>query len=246
MATNYNPSIVRDDLLLCLDAGNSKSYSGSGTDWFDLSGNNFHMKLKNSPSFTTFNGASCFDLDGSNDYGKCDGTVSGSVEATVASLGIGGTTPKTVVCVACVDNGVGSTSGGLFDVGNTGVHGRHYNLRLINNYTSWRAQFWGTPDYDFSYDGRSKWTMYNIVYGTDKIGRTFRDDSVLLGNDSGAYNLVTAGNRSFEMGRYNGGGYFGGKIALYLVYKRGLSVPEMRQNYYALRKRFSLKHEPVQ
>ena len=30
MATEYNPKIVTDNLVLCLDAGNTKSYPGKG------------------------------------------------------------------------------------------------------------------------------------------------------------------------------------------------------------------------
>jgi hypothetical protein len=37
MTVNYNTSIVIDGLVLCLDAGNIKSYPGSGTAWNDLS-----------------------------------------------------------------------------------------------------------------------------------------------------------------------------------------------------------------
>jgi hypothetical protein len=40
MGINYSPRIVTDGLVLCLDAGNSKSYPGSGGTWYDLSGNN--------------------------------------------------------------------------------------------------------------------------------------------------------------------------------------------------------------
>ena len=38
MGIGYNASIVTDDLILCLDAGNVKSYPGSGTTWTDLTG----------------------------------------------------------------------------------------------------------------------------------------------------------------------------------------------------------------
>ena len=40
MGIGYNTSVVRDGLVLYLDAANSKSYPGSGTTWFDLTGNN--------------------------------------------------------------------------------------------------------------------------------------------------------------------------------------------------------------
>jgi len=45
MATFYTPSIVSDSLLLCLDAGSTKSYPGSGTTWTDISRNNRNFFL---------------------------------------------------------------------------------------------------------------------------------------------------------------------------------------------------------
>ena len=69
MGTNYSPRIVTDGLVLCLDAGDIKSYSGSGATWNDRSGNESDATLYNSPTFTTNNGGS-LNFDGSNDYGK--------------------------------------------------------------------------------------------------------------------------------------------------------------------------------
>lgn len=232
------PLIVTSGLLVYLDAANSSSYSGSGSAWYDLSGNNYHMSLKNSPTFVTSGDNKYFDLDGTDDYGACDGTVSGSTAATVSNLGVGGTNEKTVVCVALVDDNVGSNNGGLFDLGDAGSTGRHYCLRLNASYTSFRGQFWGTPDYDFTYDGRTTWTMYSVVYGSDKIGKTYGNDGTLLGQDGSAFNLTTAGSKPFTMGVY-GSAYFGGKIAAYLVYNRGLSVSEIQQNWNAFDSRFA-------
>ena len=231
---------VTDGLLIRLDAGNSDSYSGSGSAWYDLSGNNYHMSLKNSPSFFSSGSNKYFDLNGSNNHGICDGTVAGSVSATVSNLGVGGSNEKTVVCVAMVDNNIGSNDGGLFDLGDYGSIGRHYCLRLNNSYAAFRAQFWGTGDYDFSYDGRAIWTMYSVVYGNDKIGKTYGNNGALLGQDGSAINLATAGSRPFEMGRYRGEYYFGGKIAVYLVYNRGLTQSEITQNFDALKGRYGL------
>lgn len=44
------PNIVRDNLILNLDAASLKSYPGSGDIWYDLSGNNINATLVNSPS----------------------------------------------------------------------------------------------------------------------------------------------------------------------------------------------------
>ena len=67
MALAHSPRIVTDGLALCLDAGNTKSYSGSGTTWNDLSGNGNTGTLTNGPTYSSDNGGSIF-FDGTNDY----------------------------------------------------------------------------------------------------------------------------------------------------------------------------------
>ena len=55
MALSHSPSIITQNLVLCLDAGNSKSYPGSGTTWTDLSGNGNNGTLRNSPTYSVDN-----------------------------------------------------------------------------------------------------------------------------------------------------------------------------------------------
>ena len=50
-----------------LDAGNSSSYSGTGTTWSDLSGNGNHATLVNGPTYSSADGGAIV-FDGSNDY----------------------------------------------------------------------------------------------------------------------------------------------------------------------------------
>jgi len=61
MGLGHNPSITTDGLILYLDAANARSYPGSGTTWFDLSGFGNNHTLANSPTFSsgafTFNGS---------------------------------------------------------------------------------------------------------------------------------------------------------------------------------------------
>ncbi len=66
MSTRYNPSIVRDSLLLYLDAANTKSYPGSGTTWTDISGKGNSPTLTNGPTFNSDNLGSIV-LDGTDD-----------------------------------------------------------------------------------------------------------------------------------------------------------------------------------
>lgn len=66
MSTKYSPSIITNGLGLALDAGNIKSYPGSGTSWYDLSGNNRTGTLTNGPTFSNTNGGNIV-FDGTND-----------------------------------------------------------------------------------------------------------------------------------------------------------------------------------
>ena len=47
MGLAHSPRIVTDELVLALDAGNTKSYPGSGTTWTDLSGKGNNGDLTN-------------------------------------------------------------------------------------------------------------------------------------------------------------------------------------------------------
>jgi len=59
--------IVTNGLALNLDAGNSFSYAGSGTTWYDVSGNNYSGSLINGPTYTSDNSGAII-FDGTNDY----------------------------------------------------------------------------------------------------------------------------------------------------------------------------------
>lgn len=67
MAIGCSPTIPLTGCCLLLDAGNVRSYPGSGTTWFDLSGNNNNGTLVNGVTWTSANGG-YFICDGINDY----------------------------------------------------------------------------------------------------------------------------------------------------------------------------------
>ena len=77
---NYNAlkgryySIVTSGLTLALDAANTASYPGSGTTWYDISGNNANGTLVSSPTYSSVGGGSIY-FNGSN---YMSSTVSGS------------------------------------------------------------------------------------------------------------------------------------------------------------------------
>lgn len=54
----YMPDIVRSGLVLNLDAAEPASYPGTGTTWYDLSGNGNNGTLVNGPTYNSANGGS--------------------------------------------------------------------------------------------------------------------------------------------------------------------------------------------
>jgi hypothetical protein len=77
MAFVHSPKIVTDGLVLALDAGNVKSYPGSGTTWLDKSGFGNNGTLINGPTFNSGNGGSIV-FDGVDDYVNL-GTIGTSI-----------------------------------------------------------------------------------------------------------------------------------------------------------------------
>jgi hypothetical protein len=80
MSSYYGVTIPTSNLQLLLDASNSKSYPGSGTTWFDISGNNRNFTWS-SVSYTAAGSASYFSTNtrtctgpASNSFGINNGT----------------------------------------------------------------------------------------------------------------------------------------------------------------------------
>lgn len=91
MALAHNPSIVTSGLVLCLDAANPRSYPGSGTVWYDLSGNSRNATFNNTIVYNNQNlGSLVFDdgneridvTTGLNSLGTSDFTVETLVKST--------------------------------------------------------------------------------------------------------------------------------------------------------------------
>lgn len=57
------PNIVTNNLMLHLDAGDPDSYGGSGTTWYDLTGNNRNATLVNTPTYDNVTAGGLFSFD---------------------------------------------------------------------------------------------------------------------------------------------------------------------------------------
>ena len=82
MSFAHSPKIVTDGLVLSLDAGNTKSYPGAGTAWFDKSGYANNGTLVNGPTFNTGSLGSIV-FDGVDDYATSN--VSSSIQENIGT-----------------------------------------------------------------------------------------------------------------------------------------------------------------
>ena len=77
MSIFAGPNIVKDNLAMYLDAGNSDSYPGSGSTWYDLSGNGLDATLTVAP---TYDSNGYFSFDGVDDYMTANSGLQTSIQ----------------------------------------------------------------------------------------------------------------------------------------------------------------------
>lgn len=69
-------SLTDNNVLLDLDAGNASSYSGSGSTWYDLSGNGYDLEIIGATYDS--NSPESFNFNGSGNYGRTSEFTSNS------------------------------------------------------------------------------------------------------------------------------------------------------------------------
>lgn len=226
---NYGPKIVTNGLILCLDAADKKSYPGSGTTWYDLSGNNRAGTLTNGPTFSNTNGGNIV-FDGVNDY-----SVSTSFTPNVTNKTLAGW---------CKLGSVSQTGGGLINIQNVG--GNISFDAIVYNET---ANGWGFGSNGYSRTGwsgvketsTSQWIYMVATY--ENLNYNMYRNGVLI------YNLTSFNALNFNFSsesliglRHTGGGnaYLSANIAMGQIYNRALSASEVLQNFNATRGRFGI------
>lgn len=228
MALSHSPNIITNGLVLCLDAGNRRSYPGTGTTWYDLSGNNNHGTLTNGPVFNSINYGNIV-LDGTNDYIDCGSFQIPFVSACTISIWIlNNNVPS--VNKDCIIVGWGSTyyaTNGIFLKMDNGGG----NLRYIVQKNS------GGTISSAVQPVTGMWTnlvlsiqknVKDILYINGKL-----DSSAISSNDPGT-------GSNLYIGAIAGSTAASIKVAQCYFYSKVLSLLEIQQNYNATRKRFGL------
>ena len=217
--------VVTDGLLVYLDASNITSYPGSGTTWYDISGNGKNATLVNGPTYTATPGY--IDLDGTNDY------ISLSTNVAITSLSV----DMWIMLDDLVD-------GYLWILDNydnpelriaVETDGR---LRAL----MYDAGAYATTDYTTTYLATGNWYHVVATVGNNDY-KVYINGNLEINDTSGVYNGGGVGEHT--LGTYNrpGGGYGGyrnRKYATFRYYNRIINATEVLQNYNSEKSRFGL------
>ena len=218
MATVYNPKIVTDGLVLYLDAGNTKSYPGSGTTWTDISGNGNNGTLINTPTYNNTNGGN-FNFDNTNNYVNCGQILNNNAYTKIAWF-----RPEAQSANNIVSSAAGNTA---FWMGTT----THTLSSGHNN--SWYVVSHRPNDPG---DMLNQWWCGAVTFNTSTGWVLYLNGEQV---DTDASTTAPNGDGTIFIGAYNASYLFHGDIPVVQIYNKALTAAEVAQNYNALKRRYA-------
>ena len=238
MGIDVGPIEATDGLVVHFDAGNIRSYAGSGNTIYSLSGFGYTGSLVNGPGFSSAHGGSFF-FDGTNDYIfwnsldslKWQNWTQMTIEIVFMLSSYTGASGARQYILDFRDNGgVNGALGLFFD----NAAGR--GLKLFYNTTG--TNFEELAITDFSLGEK---IFYQVTF--DKSSSSNNINHYINGNNvfirSIAINSATSNTGRIWMGRYSGDNYFwNGHIYSFKFYNKLLSASEIFQNYHATKGRY--------
>ena len=223
MAVGYNPRIVTDGLVIALDAGNTKSYPGSGTTWKNIAteGSFGDATLKTGGSLNTYssNNGGYFSLP------RAYITNPGNSPFTTFTYSVWCRTPDFSGYQSMIDQGNDNFLFTLYDD----------ELQIYDpNESVPTSSFTAVVD-----------TWYNFVATHTHTGPiSFYVDGELVHTSSSSYST----SHIFSQWSLGAGGVdsssdgdevWDGFISSISVYNRSLTAAEVQQNYNALKGRYA-------
>jgi hypothetical protein len=231
------PDSSESGLVLSLDAGNLKSYGGSGTTWTDLSGLGNTGTLVNGVGYSSANKGS-LSFDGVNDYVSV-GNITGVTNFT--------NTNNYTVDFWFYPNAIQSnTQNEDNDVIEkwSGTNGFPYVFRYLRaTQTMQIAAYNGTSSNATTIQiSHSKWWNICGVFNWTSSSLIIYGNAGAVSN-SVALNLtgdITNNSNLNLMFRGNGLNYTTGNLSSLKIYNRALSASEISQNFNATRGRYGI------
>lgn len=229
MAFANGGSIVTSGLVLALDASDRNSYSGSGTTWFDLTGNNITGSITGSSTFPTYNSSNNGVLVFNGTNNVVDFRNPSALQITVGSISIWFRGVQAPAVAGGGFNGLitKQLAWGLFMSGSLLVA------------FDWGASLTRNTNRNI---GDNNW--YNICMTFTETSGTPSNNAIIYLNGSPVLTTTVRNSSQTVSVQIGNGGmasqFLSGSVANASVYNRVLSASEVLQNYNAQKSRFNL------
>jgi hypothetical protein len=225
MGISGGPDIVQDGLVLELDAADKNSYPGSGTTWFDLSGNANNGTLTNGPTFNSGNAGSIV-FDGVDDYVSCGNNATVQINQGTISTWVRTSSPGS---------------------GFRGIITKQNNYGLFTNDSVLVTYDWGNNQTRSTGTNIADNNWKNVAMSfTTNTGTPSNNAVIYLNGSAVLTTTIKILNNDVEVQLARGGLFGGstqllnGRIANAQIYNRALSSQEILQNYNSQKSRFGL------
>ena len=226
--------IVKDGLLLHLDSRNSSSYPGTGSIWYDLSGNGFNGNLINSPSFSDENGG-IITLDGSTQWVELNSFVGALTNTSSYTI---------LLYFRSIET---SPSGNIYNNAIFSMHKDYAN----------RYRIGAAPDsskglyHNFGCSGcpdtragsginlhNDEWRTAVISRDTNSNAKFYIDNNLVsaasISGSPSPFNDVNQVSIGQEFDGSTRSDHFEGSIPVVMVYNKALTAGEVSQIYYSI------------
>jgi hypothetical protein len=227
------PNIVRDGLVLYLDAGSPNSYPliNSSTTWRDISGNANNGTLTNGPTYSPDNGG-IIQFDGVNDYAILPSSISNTI-----------TTSFTMMCFLYIETT--TTFGVILGYNNAGSLGQNFALQVrsfsnvsptaitLTMYTNVVNVFGASTNVNFL-----EWHHVAATY--DGVNTKMYLDGVLSSQTNTTGSFSPSPQNLYVGSDFIRARYSKNKFGPTQIYNRALSQQEIQQNFNATRARFGI------
>ena len=232
MAFHRGPRVVTDGLVLYLDAANPKSYPGTGTTWYDLSGNGNHTSIYNGPIYSD-EGNGVITFDGINDYGVLG--ITEGLDGNDITLNVIARIPQnTQAALLFIFNRTDYLCVGNFTGGIQGTpNGESFSMLKVN------------PNNQISVVRGGEYRFMDNVYHDFTFTRSnnkdiFYIDGIQVGEFTNSQ-VIASQLYPIEIGQRMSSAYFKTLTSsMYKIYNRALSAEEILQNYNATKSRFNI------
>jgi hypothetical protein len=225
----YDSSFNSNGALLYLNAGDSASYSGSGTTWTDLSTYQNNATLTNSPPWTNVGTGSYFSFNGTNQFAP----------VTTSKMNVDYTGKTTMFAIRTVNANTGNA---IY----RNLFGGDGNNRNFNTYmyhvsgSTWQINFSTGPAPPWASPQSASFTVTDnqwiIVAATQTTGGvvTFYVNGQQIGTPVTGVTFSQFINSGIEAVARSDN-YWRGDMGVCAIYSRALTADEIKQNYNANR-----------